>query len=464
MKMNHFELFKENQARDAIIITVTILITALLGFATYFINPFYLLFGLLAVIGCIGSLFAPRLFLQLMIITLISTMAINIQSDFPIRLGVDVFISSVLIVRAFIWFFSDAPKNYRIPNVAKFLLLYIISMFLSTLLSPDVIGGISYTFREISYLAFCLMLPAYFSKEKDVFRLLILIILASLPSLVGSIWGLLTNLATLQVIGHKVTYRAQLPGDSGGPWALSAFFLVVIAVSFTLIVYFSKIKNTGKNILTIAFVGMVIVGLISTFYRTGWISFVFMIIVAARRRLKVAVIFTFILLVLYIFIPQVGQRINNIIDPNSTAYGRVEMWVWTLKTMAASPLHFITGYGQSAFYSVLQDVGGAVWMFVPSPHDYYLTVLFSQGIPGLILFILMLYQIYLLSTTISRKTDFPLYQAVGEGLLLALVGMVIMSIATGPFGNPSAIFYFWVLVGIGLLVEKNIKQNSIIPL
>jgi O-antigen ligase len=461
--MDNIKVFKDIQARNSIIITVNIVIAVLIGLAAYVINPLYIFFGLLAAIGCIVSLFAPRLYLQIMIIALISTMAINIPSDFPIRLGVDVFISSILIIRAFIWVTLDAPKNYRLQKVSKFQLFFIISMLLSTLLSPDIISGVSYTFRQISYLAFCLMLPAYFSKERDVYRLLVLVILASLPSLISSLWGLYTNLAFLKVIGHKVTYRAEVLGDAGGPWALSAFFLVIIAVSFTLIVYFLKIKNIQKTIFTITFVGIVILGLISTFYRTGWISFICMIfVVAARRHLKIAAFFILVLVVLYILLPQIGERLYNAFDPKSTVYGRIELWTWTLKTIIADPVHLITGYGQSAFYLVKQEVGGAVWMEVVSPHNYYLSILFSQGIPGLTLFILMLYQIYLLSLNTSKKTDSPLYHSVAEGLLLALVGMAVMSIATSPFGNPSAAFYFWVLVGIGMIADNDIKQQSII--
>jgi hypothetical protein len=451
--MNRYELIKNRLPKNTII-TFGVVLSIIIGFAAYYINPLYILFSVFVIIGCLISLITPRLFLQITIIILVSTMAINIPGDYPIRLGLDVFISVILIFRAYLYIFFDAPENFHLPKISILFLIYILSMLFSTILSPDIISGVSYTVRQISFLAICILLPAYFSTEKDVFRLIILIIIAALPSLVSSIWGLITNWTSLEVIGYRVTYRAGITGVDG-PWALSALLLVIAAVSFTMIVYYFRIKKIKKAIIFLGFVGVVILGLVSTFYRSGWIAFACMVIVASRRHFKVAFIFAVAVFTAYLLIPQIGLRINGIFDQNSTAFQRIEMWIWTIKTMFASPIHFLTGYGQSSYFSIKQAVGGAIWITATSPHDYYLSVLFSQGIPGLIIFMLLLYQIYLLSINISRSTHSALYQSVGEGLLLALVGMLVMSIGTTPFGTPSAAFYFWVFVAVSLIISRN---------
>jgi O-antigen ligase len=425
-----------------------------IGYVTSNLNPFTIMFLITAIMGGVLLFFKPRIFLQILIVLMIVTVSINLPFDFPIRLGMDVILSSLVIVRAFIWLINAPTENVRLTQVSKIHILFIGSMLLSTLLSPDIIGGISYAVRQISYLCLCLLIPVYFPKAEDVRRLLILILTASIAPLIFALWGLFNNLKTLSALLHNVTYRAEVIGNTSGPWALSAFFLVIIAATYALLLYYQNKKETAKVIILMVFSAALLVGLMSTFYRSAWIGFVAMLLFSSRRKLSLAVFFVIIIGVLSFIFPQVLQRIMDAFTAGSTVYGRLGMWQWTLQVLFTNPVRLITGYGMDAFYSVLQEIGGAPWASVPSPHNYYLEIFFSQGIPGLGLFIALLYQIYQMASNIIKRTKDPLYRAAAEGILLMVVGIATMSISTGPLGNSSPAFYFWVFTAIGIVVNN----------
>jgi putative inorganic carbon (HCO3(-)) transporter len=425
-----------------------------IGYITSALTPFYIFYLITSIIGGLLLMFKPRIFLQILIVFMISTISINLPLDFPIRLGLDVILSSLVIVRAIIWLTTTPRENFHLAKVSKIQILFIGSMLLSTLLSTDIIGGISIAVRQISYLSLCLLIPVYFPKAEDVRRLITLILLASIAPLISALWGLFLNIKTLSVLLHRVTYRATVIGDAAGPWALSAFFLVVIAAAYALLLYYQNKKETAKVILLMVFTFALIVGLMSTFYRSAWLGFVVMLLVSSRRKLSLTAFFVIIIGIICLIFPQVWQRVLDAFSTNSTASLRLMMWQWTLQVLLSHPVRLITGYGIAAFYDVLQEIGGAPWDYVLSPHNYYLSVLFNQGIPGLGIFLALLYQIYKLATDILKKSKDPLYRAAAEGILLMLIGISVMSISDSPYGQPSVALYFWVFVAIGIVINN----------
>lgn len=407
---------------------------------------------------------SPRSAIQVYIVLMASLSAINFQADFPIRLGADVALSSVLIILTILHILSRKPVKMAMP--VKLLVVLIMLMGFSLLFTPDWVQGVSRTFRWISNLSLCILIPAYFSGKHDVYRLLSLILIAAFAPLAYALWGFAIGLDTLEVVGHRVSYRARLLG-AGGPWEVGGFLLTVLAVSFSLIFYHRERGDWQKTWILLAFAILVVGGIISTFYRASWLGMLVIVLLVGRRLPRLALTSLTALGAVFYFIPAIWLRVAEVTQPTSNAHLRFQIWDWALNQLFSEPIRLLTGFGVAA-YEQLAFVDVTKFN-LSSAHNYYVEILFALGIPGFVTFAMLLISLIMLAWQIYRDYTEPIYRAASLALFLALSALSTMALTSSIFDKAVISFYFWALVAITLIIadgpsKKRSKVKSAIVL
>lgn len=440
-----------------------LVISLLLAFIFGLVIPLLRLIQL-AILFCIAISiiwisFHPKSFFMVVIVLFPILMGINFQSPINgIRFGLDVLVSLIIIMKAIILFI--AQKQTRFDKTIIFFSIYVMIMLLSTLQSLDVINSISFIIRQISYIALIFLLQIYFTEDKDILTLFVAIILASVFPIIQSLYGLFTQLESLQVIGHNVTYRAGFFSEAGGPYALSAFLLSPIAVTLSIFSFLISRKNFKLAIISLLYLFVLILGILSTFYRSSWIAVTIIILIASRNKKYILIPFTIFIILVLICIPAVTERVWQAFDPTSSIYGRINQWGWTLIQFYNHPSKLLTGFGRGS-YPLLVQRDATSYLQVDSPHNYYLSVLFDNGIFGLLIFILLLLHIMIKAKNMRIENN-PIDALAREAILLIWIGFITMSITTSPFGNPAAAFYFWVIVSMGIADKNSSNKLNLI--
>jgi len=430
---------------------IILFLAILLGLMIPMISLTQLALVFSALISIVWAIFNLKSFILAIIVLFPILMGINFPSPIGgVRFGLDVLISLLLILIAIL--VGISKKSLKNKKIITLFVIYIIIMVLSTFQSLDVINSISFIIRQISYISIIFLIPTYFTSENDKLIILVAIILASLVPTIQALYGFFENIQTLQIIGHKVTYRAGFFSAAGGPWALSAFLLSVVVATYSVKNYLAIKRRKRFVFLLWVYLLVLFLGVISTFYRVSWIALSMMIVVASRKRKKILLVFILFLLIVILAMPAISDRMLQAFDMNSSMYGRFYQWEWTINQLLANPSKFFTGFGRGS-YGIMTQSDSFSYLNVKSAHNYYLSVLFDNGIFGLIIFVILLIYIFFRSIK-TRNHSIKIDRIIHETILLLWIGFIVMSISTSPLSNPASAFYFWVIVSLGDNVSK----------
>lgn len=255
-------------------------------------------------------------------------------------------------------------------------------------------------------------------------------------------------------VARIIGYEGML---SSNPNDLALMLNLLIPLGIALLLGAQK---TSARILWLAILGINIVGVVVTFSRGGFlalatIAITYFIRLARRRgsdrRWAMAMVMLAILslpLVPESYVDRVATVTDIESDPTNSSQTR-----WRDMVAAA---HFVTqhpiiGAGIGMDVLALNEVRGARWKQV---HNVYLEYAVDLGLPGAVLFLMLLYSVFKAARSslrlLARKDESRDLYLLAEALQVSLIAFAV----AGCFHPVAYHFYFYYIAGLALAVRS----------
>ncbi|MCM8762087.1 MAG: O-antigen ligase family protein, partial [Candidatus Omnitrophica bacterium] len=210
-----------------------------------------------------------------------------------------------------------------------------------------------------------------------------------------------------------------------------------------------------------------IVHLIFTFTRASYLAFfvsviIFFILAGVKIPVRSKVVFILIILLFSRIGFSEVKRFER-----GTITSRILIWKVSLKMIRENPFmgvgsgNFIINY---PYYGIGEEALRGVSLVVDRVHNDYLEVAAETGIPGLILFLYLLYCFFQVCFILYKGLDREKRLLVA-GIICSVVGICVNALASFPFKNPATLLIFWVNISFAgglyrkLKGEKPVKVN-----
>ncbi len=243
-------------------------------------------------------------------------------------------------------------------------------------------------------------------------------------------------------------YDASLTGN---PNDLALMLNLILPLSIAL---FLMARSMGARCLLAALIGLDVVAIIATFSRAGFlalgiigVSYLVILFRRGRRSLALLIISCCLAgtaLLPAAYINRLSTITNIQADQTNSAQTRFRDYLTAMKYVAQHPL-MGAGVGQNIL--ALNDERGKTWTLV---HNVYLEYSVDLGLPGLVLFLLLLRAIVRgLRKALRRAAAVPSLAELHfllEGLGVSLLGFMLSA-----FFYPDAYqFYFYYIAGLSI--------------
>jgi O-antigen ligase len=249
-------------------------------------------------------------------------------------------------------------------------------------------------------------------------------------------------------------------GFNGFYLTFAGFIMSVFIVSFCISFQSGIAKDRWKYIL-VALAS--IIAVIGTFARSIWLSFAVVIPIfgiVKGKRIGSFVISTFLAIAVlcFIFVPTIRDRAYSSIVPSENQT-RLNLWKTSINISKDFPL---TGIGEDNFdyYFGRYKIEGYYDVTV-HPHNDYLTILVSSGIPGLIAFLAIWFIIVQIGFKTHKYSSTPFLKELALGGTLAIIGFMIGGLFQNYYGTFSNCWGWWLIAGLTMasyrLYTKEIK-------
>jgi putative inorganic carbon (hco3(-)) transporter len=235
-------------------------------------------------------------------------------------------------------------------------------------------------------------------------------------------------------------------GFNGFYLTFAGFIMTVFIVSLCL----SFQSGADKNRWRYYFVALTsILATIGTFARSIWLSFGVVIPIfgiVKGKRIGSIVISLFFALVLFcvLCIPAVRDRAYSAILPSENQT-RLNLWSTSLLIAKDSP---VMGIGEDNFDSFFPRYKVEGFYDVTShPHNDYLTVLISSGVPGLLAFLSIWFVLLQAGFKTHKYSNNPFLKELALGSTLAIIGFMIGGLFQNYYGTFANCWGWWLMAG-----------------
>jgi O-antigen ligase len=310
-----------------------------------------------------------------------------------------------------------------------------------------------------------IMLFIYFMVDdvKVLKRILHLWLFSASVSALYGIWQTFSGyqLHRHETLAHMGGYFRAV-GFNGFYLTFAGFVMSVFLVSLCISSQTGKVKYRWSYILVALMSFLAVLG---TFARSIWLSFavgipIFGFIKGKRTGGMVTAAFLVVAVLSVIFIPAIRNRAYSSIVPaeNET---RLNLWQTSINMSKDSP---VTGIGEDNFdyYFDRYKVEGYYDVTV-HPHNDYLTILVSSGIPGLIAFLSIWFVIIRAGFKTQKYSSNPFLKELAFGGTLAIIGFMIGGLFQNYYGTFANCWGWWLMAGFIMASyrlytkEENIK-------
>jgi hypothetical protein len=290
----------------------------------------------------------------------------------------------------------------------------------------------------------------------------------TLPRLRGMAWTLTLLTVALSLVGISnylsgvfgATADRRIVGYDAGlarnPNDLALMINLIIPLAVALLL--AARGPLARAVLAAALV-LQVMAVIVTFSRAGFLTLATTLgLYAVRlvRRPSRGLVFAGLLGILFCvpFIPAgYTDRLLTLgavdADPTGSAQAR---WGGTVAALEHATENPILGAGLGMNILVLNASVGVTWRSV---HNAYLEYAVDLGLPGLLLFVLLLYRSWQSARAAGRNSD-PALAALAEGIEISLVGFAVAA-----FFHPAAYeFYFFYIAGLAVAARSVAARSA----
>jgi O-antigen ligase len=231
---------------------------------------------------------------------------------------------------------------------------------------------------------------------------------------------------------------------------LTAAYLALFAMFFWGFLQFIKAKK--YRLIGYGLVALTLYATMYQFSRGGYLSVLASVLVlGVLKDRKLLVILGVFLLTWQLILPTaVRERVTMTKSANGQLEGsaqtRLDLWKESWESFGHSPL-VGNGYGT---YQFGQHEGN-----LTDTHDWFIKVLVETGVVGMILYLVLLQQMFALAFRLFRRGKDPMYRGLGLGLFLALCSAMISNC----FGDRWS--YLEVTGPLFVLVAAAVRANQL---
>lgn len=232
---------------------------------------------------------------------------------------------------------------------------------------------------------------------------------------------------------------------------------LVIAASFSVALFFDS-KNIYRKLFLFSTTITLLVCLIFTFSRGGWIAFslsIFIILLSENKKI-IPIIICLGLISLFFLPDVVIDRIRTIgsVKDSSNAY-RFLIWAAALKMLKDFWLSGV-GLGYAAFIKVYPNYTLA-GIKAAHAHNMYLQLAIETGIFGLLTFLLSIIKAYTLSILIVYRSLNCFFRRISIASIGAISGLMVHGMVEHVLFDYRVIFSFWLAIGVIIASYKGIE-------
>lgn len=244
------------------------------------------------------------------------------------------------------------------------------------------------------------------------------------------------------------------------PNILASFLVTSLALCLGGI--FSRIKVSVQMLLIFLTI-ISAVCLVFTFSRTAWMSFLVVLLcvcVLYSYKLLYALL-PMSLLTFFLARDMIVQRFVSVFEGGDTSsLLRFALWESTMAMIRDNPL---TGIGWGAYKFVYPYYD----FFINNPdvtiyhaHNMYLNIAAETGLPGLVLFVLLLFMHLFFALKVLKKAVCEEQKALGLGISCVFIGILIGGITDHTLFNMELSSIFWLISALSFVLWQNSKKQD----
>jgi O-antigen ligase len=244
----------------------------------------------------------------------------------------------------------------------------------------------------------------------------------------------------------------------GNPNVLGEYLLLITPFSFACVL---TSKTWPKRLLYLAFTAAMLLCMLFTTSRGGWLGILFAAAVFAvmlDARLILAGLAG--LIALYFILPDWAiQRFASIGDlsDSSTSY-RVYIWLGTIAMLRD---YWLSGIGPgNAAFNTIYPAYSYNTIAAPHAHNLFLQLACDAGIVGLALFLMVVFSYYRMTFgAFSEEKDHETRVYLIAGIS-AVSGFLLQGLTDYSFYNHRVTLFFWVVVALGSVLARRSKMED----
>ena len=339
------------------------------------------------------------------------------------------------------------------------IILYVIVMVISTITSITFSGSFRDLALHLGGLSFVFVMANSIKNKKDFNTIVtILVFSATMVALYGLfqyVVGVDIDAAWLDVENNP-DVKVRVFSVFNNPNILAEYLVMIIPISVSLFWY---TKRLDKKIIFLGTTLIMILALVLTLSRGGWIGFAFsalVFILLIEKRLLLSII-PISLGAIYLLPQTILNRILSIgnLTDSSNAY-RIKMWGITLDIIRDYPIAGV-GFGHLPFKQTYETYIRTMPIY--HSHNTYLQTAAETGIPGLIVFLFFLFILFKYGINNLIKTEDRYIRILSAGVLSGVAGVLAHGLVENVLYLPKIIMTFWVMIGF-ILTLMRIKDKQ----
>jgi hypothetical protein len=247
-------------------------------------------------------------------------------------------------------------------------------------------------------------------------------------------------------------------GRSAGTFLQPDPFGIFLGFLSAFLVPLALTRGVRGRILVFLVLPPVLLALIASYTRTGWVGFVFGVLVIAVIRYRVILAFAPVFLILVAAaIPSTLHRFNDVsagptqYGPGNSLRARIDLWRQNLPKVEHDPL-FGIGFKSIVEGTTAVQGGGVNVVAGAHSHSDFVRSLVELGVPGFVLFCWLLFGTWRACKRAYERAAAardPALTALTLGVLAAASAYILMSFDSNLMTQVAVAGTFWALAAVG---------------
>jgi len=349
-------------------------------------------------------------------------------------------IATLIILGAGLLYIMVNKVNILDVSASRPYLAFLAISFLTLLLAPGRLVGISDWIRLVSIFVVYILISNLFETEEKINKLFHAVLISVIvPSAVG-FYQFFTDTGNQTVYGFNRIFATFVHPN---PYAFYLMMLLPIGIVLLLKDGFSS-RRIGLGILC-ATMG---ISLILTYTRAAWIAILLVILLLGifryRKLLLISVPLFFLLIK---FNPVLMRRFADVFefssfyDPQNSFLWRIKLWGEAIPLIFSTP---ILGHGLSSFGSYFRG----------DAHNDYIRVAFETGFIGLGAYLWILLSLLRRAIYMYKRIGIEYFKSLTLGFISIFMAYIVIMLSDNLMRSLVVQWYFWIFAGITCSLDK----------